>query len=122
MTMTTVHALNAAVAAVPWSGIDAGRRQQNENTFTRFRHFRRSRRTVKRPAPETGRTALWDSAHAGPVRLELRGNHAYLRELRRQEMEAWQKSGGDVYRPAAPDTLSPQGPGTPASETLSSPQ
>jgi hypothetical protein len=101
MTMTTVHGMTSATRRGPWSGIDAGRRQQNDNVFTSFRHFRRSRRTVKRATlagsglGQNRLTAPW------PGRVDLKGNNAYLRELRRIEMEAWQQSGGDVYRPAS---------------------
>jgi hypothetical protein len=34
-----------------------------------------------------------------PTRPLLRGDRAYLRALRAAEMNAWQASGGDVFRP-----------------------
>ena len=72
----------------PWSGIDAGRREQVDLAATSLRYFRRSRRILRSaPAP---------ILHS----LELRGDAARLRALRSAEMKAWEQSGGDFYRPA----------------------
>ncbi len=110
MTMTKVHAMTVAATPTPWSGIDAGRREQVGLDFTSFRHFRRSRRSVKpvaatRPgfsgSPSSPDLRTPRLTHPWPAPLELKGSHAYLRELRRMEMEAWEQTGGDVYRPAS---------------------
>jgi hypothetical protein len=89
MTMTTKMIHGQDSAPNPWSGIDAGRREQVNSGMANTRHFRFGRRSVKR----TARLA------AAPRALELRGNAAYLRALRQAEMRAWQDSGGDYYRP-----------------------
>lgn len=109
MTMTKVHAMTVAATPTPWSGIDAGRREQVGLEFTSLRHFRRSRRSVKPAAgiradsPQSPDARTFERprlSHSWPAPLELKGSHAYLRELRRMEMEAWERTGGDVYRPA----------------------
>jgi hypothetical protein len=72
----------------PWSGIDAGRREQVNLTATSLRSFRRSRHIVKGTSAQ-----ILNS-------VELRGDAAHLRALRSAEMQAWEQSGGDFYRPA----------------------
>lgn len=78
-------------AREPWSGIDAGRRQQPEPSATNLRHFRRTRRSVKRGTDQI----------PGTDRLQLVGSSNYLRALRAAEMKAWHATGGDWYRPQA---------------------
>ncbi len=114
MTMTKLQAMSAAAAVSErWSGIDAGRREQAGLALIRTRYFRRSRRAAK---PQTGPLSATRPLQAQWARptldrstpLQLKGGHAYLRELRRLEMEAWERSGGDIYRPlaAAPSAVS----------------
>jgi hypothetical protein len=73
--------------STPWSGIDAGRREQVDLTAVNRRYFRRTRRILKTTPPPI--------LHS----LELRGEAARLRALRNAEMKAWEQSGGDFYRP-----------------------
>jgi len=73
--------------ANPWSGLDAGRREQVDLTAASLRYFRRSRRILK--------TSSAPILHS----IELRGDAERLRALRSAEMKAWQQSGGDFYRP-----------------------
>ena len=72
----------------PWSGIDAGRREQVNLAATSLRYIRRTRRILK------GTSA--PMLHS----VELRGDAARLRALRSAEMKVWELSGGDFYRPA----------------------
>ena len=73
--------------ANPWSGLDAGRREQVALASASLRYFRRSRRLLK-----TGSAPILHS-------VELRGDAERLRALRSAEMKAWEQSGGDFYRP-----------------------
>ena len=98
--------MTTGATPAPWSGIDAGRREQVGLEFTSLPYFRRSRRSVKPAAaarPDWARPRL---THPWPAPLEMKGSHAYLRELRRIEMEAWERTGGDVYRSSERDARS----------------
>jgi len=87
--VTTTTRLSLAPSA-PWSGIDAGRREQVDLAASSRRYFRRTRRILR-----SNTVPIFHS-------VELRGDAAKLRELRSAEMKAWEQSGGDFYRPERP--------------------